>query len=145
VAFAAYLAVKQCDLVRSFMGNATEILVDDKKDFAWSLVNATRLYQVEPYNDETIWQHGGLPLDAHHVVVLSMIEGCNQGGTGLLLKLLSRTGRNCDDHIGPTVYRSKAVNDWILTKGRAKPKRLFSSLQSCHSVNQTDTMVTAEI
>jgi hypothetical protein len=133
--------VAKCDQLKQFVGKATEILVDDKKDFAWSLVKETaaRRYQVDPNNDNLIWQNGGLPNDTHHVVVLAMLEGYNQGtndnmgGTGLLVKLLSSTAQNCEGNTGPTVYRSMAVSDWILSKGRAKPKRLFSSLQSCHS------------
>jgi hypothetical protein len=143
--------VKQCDLLRSFVGNATEILVDNKKDFAWSLLSGTKLYQVEPFNDGKIWQQGGLPVDAHHVVILAMLEGSNQspndvvGGTGLLVNILSRTAHPLGGHIGPTVYRSKAVSKWIISKGQAKPKQLFSSLQSCPSDNQMDNMLTADI
>jgi hypothetical protein len=142
--------VKQCDLLRNFTGNATEILMDDKREFAWNLMSATVLFRMKSINDEMIWQHGGLPQETHHVVVIAMLEfpnqrtGDNVGGTGLLVKQLSRNAQNCDGHIGPTVYRSQAVSKWILSKGLAKPKRLFSCLQSFKPVNQKETMTMAE-
>jgi hypothetical protein len=54
--------VAKCDQLKQFVGKATEILVDNKKDFAWSLVNeaAARQYQVDPNNDDLIWQNGGI-------------------------------------------------------------------------------------
>jgi hypothetical protein len=137
---------KQCDLLKNYAGNATEITVHKKMDFAWSLVTANKLYQVERSNDETNWQEGCLPADAYHVVVLAMLEGSNVvGGTGLLVNLWSMEAKPCVGHMGPTVYRSQAVSQWILTKGQAKPKRLFSSLQPCPSVNQMEKILIAEI
>jgi hypothetical protein len=47
--------------------------------------------------------------------------------------------------MGPTVYRSQAVSQWILNKGQAKLKRLFSSLQPCPAVDQLEINLTAEI
>jgi hypothetical protein len=143
--------VKQCDLLRSFAGSANEILVHDKKEFAWSLVSPNRVFQVECNTDEMIWQLGGLPLDTHYVSVLAMLHEFNQrtddnvGGAGLLVKLWSRNAQNCNGHTGPTVYRSQAVSEWILSKGQAKPKRLFSCLQSFKPVNQVETTTRAEI
>jgi hypothetical protein len=143
--------VKLCDLLKNYAGNATEILVHNKMDFAWSLVTANKLYQVGS-NDETIWKQGSLPVDTYHIVVLAVVEGSNHGpnvvfgATGLLVNLLwSSEAKPCAGHLGPTVYRSQAVSQWILTKGQAKHKRLFSSLQRCQSVNQMENMLTAEI
>jgi hypothetical protein len=125
--------------------------VHDKKEFAWSLVSPNRVFQVECNTDEMIWQLGGLPLDTHYVSVLAMLHEFNQrtddnvGGAGLLVKLWSRNAQNCNGHTGPTVYRSQAVSEWILSKGQAKPKRLFSCLQSFKPVNQVETTTRAEI
>jgi hypothetical protein len=123
--------VTRCDLLKSYVGNATEILVDKKMDFAWTLVNATRVYQVESINVETIWKQGCLPADAYHVVVMAMLDDNNHGpngvvgGTGLLVNLWSSEAKPCAGHMGPTVYHSKAVSEWIIHKGQGKPKRLF--------------------
>jgi hypothetical protein len=136
--------VARCDQLKQFVCNATEILVDKKRDFAWSLVASSGLYQLETFNDETIWQQGSFPLDAYHVVILAMVERSTQGpnndvgGTGLLVKILSSKAQPCAGDTGPTVYRSKAVSEWIFNKGQAKPKRLFSCLQSRQHVNQMD-------
>jgi hypothetical protein len=147
--------IKQCDLLKNFAGNATEILVDDKKDFAWRLVNTTRLFQVEQNPKKRDWQNGGLPLDTHHVVILAMLvdftvsnyasSTANAGGsTGLLVRLLSNKGQNCNGHIGPSVYRAQSVLEWIMNRGAAKTKRLFSCLKPCSQVPQRDAMM-AEI
>jgi hypothetical protein len=92
------------------------------------------------------------PRIAYHVVVLAMLEGSNHvptdavGGTGLLVNLWTSEAKPCVGRMGPMVYRSKAVSQWILTKGQAKPKRLFSCLQSCVSVNEMDNiLLSAEI
>jgi hypothetical protein len=81
------------------------------------------------------------------IQLLLHIEDHAQGHAAAALAQwdLSRSAQNCDGRIGPTVYRAKAVSEWIMDKGKAKTKRLFSCLQACHSVNQTDTMKMAAI
>jgi hypothetical protein len=139
---------KQCEALKKFAGDAMEILVDDKKEFAWQLVSPAIPFQVEQNPDEMDWQIGGLPLDTHHVVVLAMLVGFTfnsevGGSTGLLVSLLSNNGQSCNGHIGPTVYRARAVSEWIMNKGAAKTKRLFSSLKPCSQVPQRDAMMVA--
>lgn len=151
--------MSHCEILKQFASNAQEDSVHEKTEFAWKLCNGKPQFQLEKlekYDDSGKWKERQIPSDATHVAIVALLLDqfyikpvrSRYGNTatvamedhiGVLAKVLSSKGKNCCP-AEFEVYSARTMSQWILKKGAAKPKRLYSKLKTCSTVT-TDDMI----